>query len=197
MKRPSPRYEFRVFAQEFGLLADSIARTAVGQEEALSAETYLVSACDDRHNVKIREGRLEIKRLVGRMGELELWRPIVRRGFPVTRRFLRERISPALNVTFDRLPEPSYDLWPFIHQVVAPRRDVAVARISKHRCQLALGECQAEIVHLRINGERAQSIALESEEPDALRRLLRDLGLDQFENSSYPTILRQMLGMEH
>lgn len=197
MKRPAPRYEFRVFASEFGLVADSLSRWGSGEQESLSAELYVVSRRGERHNVKIRDRRLEIKRLVERTGQLELWQPILRRAFPLTRRVLRERISPALDVTFERLPEPAYDLWPFVHQVLVPRHDLAVVRVSKHRCQFALGECLAEIVHLQINGERVQSIAVESATPEPVRRLLRELGLDQFENSSYPAILKQILDFDH
>jgi hypothetical protein len=195
MKRPPARYEFRLFARDVGWLAERISWRKTDNERP-SAETYILSSHDDRHNVKIRDGRIEVKRLIERSGGLELWKPVLRRAFPLDRRLLRSRIGPVLNVTFDRLPEPNYDLWPFLHQLVVPRRDLAVARVSKHRCRFELGECLAEFVTLRINGEAAQSIAVESEQAQAVWTALQDLGLDAFENSSYPATLKQMLGLD-
>ena len=82
--------------------------------------------------------------------------------------------------------------------VISASGDAALILAKRNPPDLKqIGECLAEIVHLRINGERVQSIALESATPAPVHRLLAELGLDHFENSSYPSILKQILDFDH
>jgi hypothetical protein len=72
-----PRFEFRAFAQTFGIVEDEIRRGSVCHDIGESTETYLIAIDVEEQNVKVRDGRLAIKRLVERRQRLERWEPVM------------------------------------------------------------------------------------------------------------------------
>ena len=94
-----PRYEFRTFAQTFGLAAERIRSLSRCEEIRESAETYLVSRKGRNYNVKVRQRLLDIKQLVEVSGKLERWKPVAKETFPIARDFVNGTLLPALELT--------------------------------------------------------------------------------------------------
>ncbi|MCP4423849.1 MAG: hypothetical protein GY803_05090, partial [Chloroflexi bacterium] len=70
-----PRYEFRAFAQNFGLVVEKMRRLAPCSLIRESDEWYIMSAANNANNTKIRDGKLDIKVFVQERRGLEQWRP--------------------------------------------------------------------------------------------------------------------------
>ena len=67
----TPRYEFRAFAQNFGLVETKIRKLSRCSMIRESQEVYIVSAASNENNTKIRDIKMDIKVLVEKKQDLE------------------------------------------------------------------------------------------------------------------------------
>ncbi|MGB7934471.1 MAG: hypothetical protein WCH04_20045 [Gammaproteobacteria bacterium] len=191
-----PRYEFRIFGTCLGMAEQRLRALAPCESISESREIYLLDG-DRVHemNVKIRRGKLELKRLVDRHRGLERWRPDGQWAFPVAPDTLRDTLWP------DALPDlvtarstmlSGNDLL----RLVA-HRDVSLQRanVAKRRFRFSLPACRAELDQLLVNGAAIESLAVESEDPQALLGLQSTLRLEDCENQCYPLALSRILGI--
>jgi len=70
-----PRYEFRAFAQNFGLVEDKIRKLSELEKFRESSEIYILSGGNNESNIKIRFNTMDIKILVKEEKGLEQWNP--------------------------------------------------------------------------------------------------------------------------
>jgi hypothetical protein len=190
-----PRFEFRTFAQTFGLVAEKIRRLSACHDISESAEQYLLTADIEDQNIKMRGGLLEIKRLVEQRQRLERWEPVVGEPFPVSRAFLRETLFPALRLREIYLEQSDYSRSDLLDEVVWPRQDVWRACVWKRRSRFAIDDCPTEIDEVLINGAAICSVAVESKDVDAVLAVIDKLGLNAYENINYPRIIRRIMGL--
>jgi hypothetical protein len=191
-----PRFEFRAFAQTFGLAAEKVRRYAACRDIDESFERYLIVAGAENHNVKIRGGRLEIKRLIERRDSLERWEPVAETNAPVARGFLRETLFPALGVAAVDWSRAEYSIDDLLAEVVGPRREFWTATVFKRRFRFTVDDCPTEIDDLLINGAAIRSLAVEAEQPGRLLAVMGKLGLSEYENVNYPRAIRRVMGLE-
>ena len=83
MAHEETRYEYRAFAPNFGIVEQRLRATGCAPSIRESTEIYVVSRMDEVHNVKIRDGQLEIKVLVSESHGLEQWDPKFKLDFPL------------------------------------------------------------------------------------------------------------------
>ena len=190
-----PRFEFRTFAQTFGLVAENIRRLSACHDISESVEQYLMTANLEDHNIKMRGGLLEIKRLVEEHQRLERWEPVVGEPFPVSRAFLSETLLPALHVGEVALERSDYSCSDLLDTVVWPRQDVWRACVWKRRSRFAIDNCPTEIDEVLINGAAICSVAVESKDVDAVLAMVDKLGLHDYENINYPRVIRRIMGL--
>jgi hypothetical protein len=182
------RWEWRVFGRHVALPPG----TRPPQTDApASDETYLVSF-RSTDNVKVRGGRLEMKRLeeTGTAG-LELWNPVLSVSLPASPAAL-ETLWERWGVQPPR--EPAVSLDTIVRAVVAATPWLRAIAVTKRRVALALEECRGEFVELHIGGERWESVAIESEDPMRVLAAVRRLGLHGMRNTSYPVALARIAG---
>jgi hypothetical protein len=191
-----PRFEFRAFAQTFGIVEDKIRRDSVCHDIGESTETYLIAFGVEEQNVKVRDGRLAIKRLVERRQHLERWEPVMDEAFPVSRALLHTTLLPALRGREANLGRSVYACHELLDDVVGPRRDVWRACVFKRRFRFTIDECPTEIDELLINGAAIRSVAVESEDAEAVVTVVDKLGLSAYENINYPRAIRRIMGLE-
>lgn len=184
-----PRWEWRVFGLELPLSQTELCGAISGPERQ-STEWYLLSSASP-HNVKLRKGAIEVKRLeeVHASG-LERWRPTLRSAFPLDPRLLAE-VWDALNVLPPRSAIPLDDEAEFLR---ALPRELRAVHLEKRRSPLILGDCPGEWVRLSVAGLDRQSLALEHPDPGFLLQTLRRLHLDPAANTNYPRALAQLVG---
>ena len=80
----TPRFEFRSFAQNFGIVEQKIRMLSAVENIRESAEIYILSAKNDTHNIKIRNDVLDIKVLMQKKKGLEQWQPFMKHEFPIS-----------------------------------------------------------------------------------------------------------------
>jgi exopolyphosphatase / guanosine-5'-triphosphate,3'-diphosphate pyrophosphatase len=189
-----PRWEWRTFGTEFGAADEAVAalEPELTQE---SDEIYLVSPGADAA-VKIRAGLMDVKELehVDEAG-LEQWRPAMKETFPLPRGEA-ERVCAALHVS---APPPGADAYTqdeFLSLLGAPERGVRAVAVHKRRLHYTLGGCMTEVTDVVAEGRQVRTLALESEDERRVVATVRELGLDDRVNTSYPRWLRAATGTE-
>jgi exopolyphosphatase/guanosine-5'-triphosphate,3'-diphosphate pyrophosphatase len=189
-----PRWEWRTFGSEFGAADEAVAalEPELTQE---SDETYLLSPGADAA-VKIRAGLMDIKLLehVDEAG-LEQWRPAMKETFPLPRGEA-DKVCAALRVSAPSADADAYSLEEFLALLAAPERGVQAVAVHKRRLHYTLGGCMTEVTDVVAEGQQIRTLALESADALRVAATVRELGLADRGNTSYPRWLKAAAGME-
>lgn len=195
----TPRFEFRAFAPNFGIAERRVRADAELEKIEETRQIYLVSASSEAaHNVKIRDGAVDVKSLVRREGELELWKPELRATFPLSAPDLREAVLNPLGISAHLPEESTWSLASLLQDVIFTTPDCVAAVVEKRRSSFRLGPNQsirAEHTGVRVNGASIESIAVESSDPEVLAASLPPLGLDVYRNTSYVAAVKIVTGL--
>lgn len=71
---------------------------------------------------------------------------------------------------------------------------IKIVPVSKTRLQFAFNTCQAEFASATINGLQKDTVAVEAADPDAVLRMIREIGIHGAANISYIRWIKQILG---
>lgn len=195
MAHEEARYEYRSFAPALGSMEQRLRSTGGSPEVLDSAEVYLLSRTDRRYNFKIRDGRLELKVLEGRLGPLERWAPQMALDFPVDDRVIARTLLPALELP-DGMP-PGSGVSPATLAAAFHAMPGAVAvNVVKHRERFKLTGCIAELVIVTVGGHTTRSICVEGVDPEQVLELAVRLGLAGQPNVSYLAEVRSLQGWD-
>ena len=195
MQAVEARYEFRAFAQHFGLAEEKMRKLAQFEKFRESTEIYILSAANDRHNIKIRYEALDIKVFVREEQGLQQWQPKMKAKFPVKMAVIREQIFPALNVAAPGFKHPEYSLALFIQDIIEAHPALSIARVYRRRFGYTITGCIGEIAELLINGAAIKTMAVESLDVQAVLQARELLGLQEYENVNYLLAIKRILGM--
>lgn len=196
MAEIQPRFEFRTWAQTFGRVVEEMRAHSACEKIRESAETYIVSAANDRNNTKIRDNLMDIKELVAERDGLEQWNPRMKGAFPMEADRLRAEVFPAFEVEMPPLARDSYTLDQYLGEVIRPHPDLAAVNVFKRRFAFTINDCIAEHAEILINGAALQTVAVESTDVAAILEAKRMLGLDVYENVNYLRAIKRVIGME-
>lgn len=192
-----PRFEFRVFGQHFGRTVASVIAAFPVEERDEGVETYLLSPTNQHYNVKIRDGKLDVKLLMRQHLGLERWHPYLQLAFPLTAAFLQEFCFAWLDVEPPLLRRYQYTARQFFQELVLPHAELCDVQVYKQRRHFTVNDCKLEITSLSINGEHTvKTIAVEAADPDVLLNTIELLHLHTLENTNYIVGLRHLLGKE-
>jgi exopolyphosphatase / guanosine-5'-triphosphate,3'-diphosphate pyrophosphatase len=187
-----PRWEWRTFGDEFGAAENELEASS---REALeeSDEVYLLSR-GDSDNVKVRDGKLEVKHLE-RVNDdgLEQWAPVKKVGFPLPATEVGS-VFEALHVPVPRLERTAYTLDELVDEVVRPSSDLDAVGIHKKRSRYTIGGCRSELTEVQTDRVSTRTIAVESEDPARVIATVRELGLDSRPNLNYARALKELVG---
>lgn len=186
------RWEWRTFGTDFGDAERRIAALEAGETEE-SDELYFLGAADDA-NVKVRNRLMDIKMLeqVDADG-LQRWRPSLKGEFPLSGAQMAQ-VCAALRVA-PPPPRASHSLEQLRAELTDPSRGVHTVAVHKRRTRLRVSDCLAERTEVTAGGRRTRTVAVELEDPARVLAAVRSLGLERFENTSYPRGLRALLGL--
>jgi len=190
------RYEFRAFARDFGLVEDRLRDLAEPSRIVESKELYIVTARSDVSNIKIRDKRLDIKQCLGRHQGLEQWKPVLKQELPLVSESDAGLLAEALGLACGAEELLNRKLSDLLTEQVFPQPDLGAARVFKQRFGFLVQDCQCEIVTLAVNGAWLRSCCVEAESSDAVLDLIAKLGLDAYDNTSYASAVRRVLGLE-
>lgn len=195
--RPDSRFEFRVFGQSFDEAAFRMSRLSAPVPEKLwrreSDEIYVVSRLDVSNNVKIRDDFLDIKNLSEQLEGLERWEPLAKHSFPLAGTVLGDEVFPCLNVPFPSARDLEYSREEFL-DMIAGNVNVQAVRINKVRQAYMVNDTLCEVATVLINGARLTSLCIESVEVEKMLDTIRDIGLGEHDNTSYPNAIKRVIG---
>jgi exopolyphosphatase/guanosine-5'-triphosphate,3'-diphosphate pyrophosphatase len=185
-----PRWEWRTFGSRFGMAEDHFgALTPAAVQE--SDELYLLSG--EGANVKVRAGRVDVKILldIGPEG-LERWGPLAGMGFPLAAAGV-VTVFDALRLPVPPLARHAYTLDQLVTELVPRGGPVRAVAVHKRRLLYGIGGCTAEVADVVADGRATRTIAIESEDAEAVSAAVRALGLEGYLNTSYPRGLAALI----
>ncbi|MHC4459769.1 MAG: hypothetical protein ACYS0I_22245 [Planctomycetota bacterium] len=191
-----PRYEFRTFAQHFGLVEEKMRKLSKLEKFRESSEIYILSAGNRENNIKIRYDTLDIKVFVKEEKGLQQWRPRMSAEFPLQKAVIIDAVFPALGVAVPQLNRSEYHVEQYLEDIILPHPELVFARVYKRRFGYSIYGCISEIAELLINGAAIKTVAVESEDIEAVLKALVMLGLQEYENVNYLLAIKRILGME-
>ncbi|ARO87738.1 hypothetical protein EBAPG3_008135 [Nitrosospira lacus] len=197
-----PRFEFRIFGHGFNKMEQRIRKAAPCESINESREIYILGNENSDRNVKIREGKLEFKRLIDRVNGLERWKPTGSMAFPIERAAIPDSLFPV-SALERALPFPDsltamVTEKEFLHHVTQDSlcgHRLYRANVFKRRSRFTLQDCPVEIDWILVNGAAIESIAIESPYAEQVLTVQSALGLEQFENVAYPLAVSRILGI--
>ena len=193
--KTAARYEFRAFAQDFGIVEQAIRRHARVDRYRESLEVYIMSADNDENNTKVRGGLMDIKVLVNHDRGLEQWIPRMKGEFPLPRQVIREEVLPALGVAVPNLKRAVSSFEEYIDGIIGPHPDLAAVSVFKQRSGFDIDGCTVELANVTINGAMTRTVCLESTDPDRVLETRTRLYLDDYENVNYLLAIKRVIGM--
>ena len=188
-----PRYEFRVWAETLTPIRERLERLA-SPKRTVSQEIYLISAITDKCNAKIRADLMDIKVLVAEDRGLEQWNPILKATFPLGSSVVATQVFPSLELPPPVLAKSKYTLEEFLGDVMRAEPRITIVDVSKTRYQFSIGVCAAEYAQITLNGIPRDTVAVESVDPDAVLKLVGELGVSEA-NTSYIREIKRALGL--
>jgi len=191
-----PRAEFRVFGQD---VIDAVkvrmwnGKTVLQQARKMPAETYIVSRLTDEVNVKVRDGLLDIKIKTGETPDgYEIFQPSGKFQFPVRRDELATILS-CLRVAL-LLDRDTYTIDELI-DMARRHPDLCPVTVEKMRYGFTIDGVTCEYAQVYFNGALVESACVESEDYEAMRRVVAGLGLDSRANVNYLKAAKSVVGI--
>ena len=189
------RFEFRAFARDFGITEIRMRERSDRPRIRESAEVYVLSRNESDHNVKIRSDTLDIKKLIGERDDLEQWLPVVKEDFPLKASVLQDTVFPALNVIPEEMLREAYTARQLIEDLVMSNAELTAVVVFKTRFGFLIDDCPCEIARVQVNGADIMTASVESTDPERVTRLIAELCLSPWENTSYPVALKRITGL--
>src|SRR5262249_24869837 len=157
-----------------------------------SDELYILSVARG-DTVKVRDDLMDVKRLeqVNDDG-LEQWAPAMKAEFPLSAEQFRSVLS-GLRVPVPDLPRDAYSLDEVLDEVHG-RSDLLGAQVHKRRARYTVGDCLAELTEVTTEHGSTRTVAVESEDAARVTAVVRELGLAERPNTSYPRGLKTLVG---
>ena len=192
-----PRFEFRTFGQDFNEQAERMASLSVPIPEKLrirhSSETYIMSRTNDINNTKIRDEKMDIKKYIQTVDELEQWNPLTKTEFPVSGHFLTRNIFPAFQVEIPVFEKTEYTMDEFL-TIVKEHPDLQAVSVVKERFGYMVNDTICEVGNILIDCAKVMTINSESTELDNIKKTIIDVGLKGVENINYLQTIKRVIG---
>lgn len=197
-EQSKPRFEFRSFGQNFDEAHKRMARLSVPIPEKVwerhSEEIYIMSRTNDINNTKIRNGKMDIKTYVQTVDGLEQWNPLMKGEFPMKAEMLTGEVFPAFQVEMPELTKKEYTYEEFM-EMITNHPDLQAVRVYKQRFGYMVNDTICEYGIVLINGAKVVTINSESTEVADIKKTMKDIGADSFENINYLQAIKRVIGM--
>lgn len=196
MSEIKPRFEFRAFAPDFGIVETKMRQLAPVEKIRESLEIYIMSAGNNENNTKIRANLMDIKVFVQQQQGLEQWNPRMKGEFPMPVATIRDEVFPAFGVALPKFNREIYTLEQYLNEIIKPHPDLVAVNVFKRRFAFTINNCIAEIGEVFVNGAKLMTANLESVDVDAILKAKEMVGLAPFENVNYLLAIKRVIGME-
>jgi len=186
----SARWEWRTFGPG-ARAAERRWRDLQPSAEQVSDEVYLLSG--EGQTVKYRDELMDVKQLLETDAfGLQQWTPVMKASFPIGRAEV-ERVFDSLQVPLPSLERDRYTFDEFRGELTGPERGIRTVDVHKRRIRFRVDGCSAEITEVHADGRPESTVAVESEDAQAVIGVVRSLELDDYVNTAYPEGLIRIL----
>lgn len=193
-----PRYEFRTFGRDLTESSKLMAELSIIVPEnvrhRMSDEIYIVSRNNHINNIKIRDGRIDIKNYIQTLKGLEQWDSFMKEEFPISVTILKNDVFPAFQVEMSKLEKDEYSISEFL-EMIEENPDVRAVRVHKERFGYMVNDTICEVANVLINDAKVVTINSESTEIKNVLKTLNDVKLNHFENINYLQGIKRVIGM--
>ena len=190
MAKIVPRWEWRWFGRSFGPAEARLAELTPGAVQE-SDEIYLLSGAGE--NVKVRDALMDIKVLRETSADgLEQWTPVMKAGFPLPAAQVRTVLE-ALRLEPSAPRRAHYALEEFLDEFAGPGGRIRAVPVHKRRVRHTIAGCPGELSEVIADGRPTRTLAVESEDAEAVLGAVRSLGLAGYVNTSYPRGLAALI----
>jgi len=196
MEAVKPRFEFRTFAQDFGIVLSKMRKLSPCSGIRESNEIYIMSSGNNENNTKIRDGKMDIKVFVKEEKGLEQWNPRMKGTFPMKASMIQDEVFSAFGVEVPEFKRDEYTQEQYIKEIIDVHSELNAVRIFKRRFAFSVNDTIVEHGEIMINGAAIQTVAVESTDLDAILKAKTMLALDEYENINYLLAIKRVIGME-
>ena len=109
---------------------------------------------------------------------------------------IRDEVFPSLGAAIPQFNQSEYTLTQFLEDIIHPHPELVLARVFKRRFGYTINGCISEIAELLINSAAIKTVAVESDNIEAVSKAIEMLGLQEYENVNYLLAIKRILGME-
>ena len=196
MEGIKPRFEFRAFAQNFGIVVEKMRALSPVEKIRESSEVYIMSAGNNENNTKFRDSLMDIKVFVKEVKGLEQWNPRMKGEFPMQASRIQEEVWPAFGVEMPAFERNTYSLDQYLDEIIQPHPHLTAVNIFKRRFAFTINDCIAEHAQVLINGAQIETVNIESVDIPKILEAKKVLNLDEYENVNYLLAIKRVIGME-
>ena len=193
-----PRFEFRTFGQDFSessrLMADLSIIVPKEVRHRKSHDIYIVSHNNNINNIKIRDGKIDIKNYIQTIQGLEQWNSLMKAEFPISSSILKNEVFPAFQTEMPKLAKDKYSMSEFL-TMIEENPDLQTVQVPKERFGYMVNETICEVANVQIDGMKIISINSESTIVENVLKVLDDVKLSNYENINYLQGIKRIIGM--
>jgi DNA polymerase elongation subunit (family B) len=181
----SGRFEYRVFDKNLNHKKDFLKNSFKQIDQKHTNEEYILSKQIHEYNIKIRDNRLDIKKLHSVVDGFEQWDILFKKKFPIQVESLNTLLKKNIVSKKQFLDESELKV------LITSQNNLKLIALSKERIQFEKNTLLAEFTLLEFENKIFHSIALESTNLEELKKYTQILGLEAFENINYYKFLQK------
>ena len=194
----APRFVFRTFGHKLAKYQEKMAMLSIPVPNDIQVrifdEIYIISKTADNTNVKVKNNKLDVKKLIQTKDNLEKWETIKKQNFPISNQLLINEIFPALNVDSPVFDDDNLDKKQFI-DIVKQHDGLLVVPVQKQRHAYIINLSICEFAQVIIGNEYLNSVSVESADVVEVQKTIHDLNLNSFENINYIQAIKRVNGI--
>ena len=184
----APRFVFRTFGYKLKKYQEEMELLSIPVPDDIQVrifeEIYIISKIVDDANIKIKSNKLDVKKLIQTKDNLEQWETMLKQDFPISNKLLIDEIFPILKVDSPSFNDDKLDKKQFI-DVVKQHDNLLAVPVQKQRHAYIINLSICEFAQVIIGNEYLYSVSVESTDIAEVKKTVRDLNLDSFENINY------------
>ena len=191
----APRFVFRTFGHKLKKYQEKMELLSIPVPEDVQVmifeEIYIISKTVDNTNVKVKNNKLDVKKLIQTRDNLEQWETIKKQNFPISNQLLINEIFPALNVDSPSFDDDMLSKKQFIN-IVKRYDNLLAVPVQKQRHAYIVNLSICEFAQVIIGNDYLYSVSVEATDFAEVQKTMNDLNLDSFENINYIQAIKRV-----
>jgi hypothetical protein len=191
----APRFVFRTFGHKLKKYQEKMELLSILVPEDIQVmifeEIYIISKTVDNTNIKVKNNKLDVKKLIQTKDNFEQWETIKKQNFPISNQLLINEIFPALNVDSPSFDDDMLSKKQFIN-IVNRHDNLLAVPVQKQPHAYIVNLSICEFAQVIIGNDYLYSVSVEATDFAEVQKTMNDLNLDSFENINYIQAIKRV-----